>query len=252
MKASDSSRIIPSQSAPDDGSDLSPDVWGFRDTRFAVLPNGNVTLTGSRYSLSGSELPELIPWIKRTLGIDFSVTDTHDASYPPAIPAAISHPAFLTALREALPADAISSDPLIRLRHGHGHTLDAMYDIKYGGIARVPDLVVFPNSVEQVSAVVEAATRHGVCLVPYGGGTNVTNALQCDPEECRPIVSVDLRRLNRIRWIDPVNRWHVSKRAQSVVISSLSSRRMVSPWAMSQTAWSSPRSAGGSRPGRAG
>jgi len=42
--------------------------------------------------------------------------------------------------------------------------------------------------------------------MPYGGGTNVTEALRCLPREERPIVSVDMSRLNRIEWIDPVNR----------------------------------------------
>ena len=80
-----------------------------------------------------------------------------------------------------------------------------MYAIKYGRIERVPDLVVFPETVEQVTAIVEQATQHDVCLVPYGGGTNVTDALRCPADEQRMIVSVDLRRLNRILWIDPVN-----------------------------------------------
>jgi alkyldihydroxyacetonephosphate synthase len=40
----------------------------------------------------------------------------------------------------------------------------------------------------------------------YGGGTNVTEALRCLPYEERPIVSVDMSRMNRVLWIDPVNR----------------------------------------------
>jgi alkyldihydroxyacetonephosphate synthase len=43
-------------------------------------------------------------------------------------------------------------------------------------------------------------------LVPYGGGTNVTEALRCLPDEERPIVAVDMGRMNRIEWIDPVDR----------------------------------------------
>jgi alkyldihydroxyacetonephosphate synthase len=57
-----------------------------------------------------------------------------------------------------------------------------------------------------VAALVDAAAEHGVVLVPYGGGTNVTEALRCLPDEERPIVAVDMGRMNRIEWIDPVNR----------------------------------------------
>ena len=206
MTDAESSRTIPPPPAPDDDHTISPDVWGFRDTGFAILPNGNVTLTGSRYALSGSELPDLIPWVKRQLRIDFSPTDTHDAAYPPQIPPAWENPEFVRAVRKLLPDDAITADPLVRLRHGHGHTLDAMYSIKYGCVDRVPDLVVYPGSTEDVVAIVEAAGQYDVCIVPYGGGTNVTDALRCPADEQRMIVSVDLRRLNRILWIDPVNR----------------------------------------------
>src|SRR5690606_34842838 len=41
---------------------------------------------------------------------------------------------------------------------------------------------------------------------PYGGGTNVTDALRCSVREARVIVSVDMRKMNRILWVDPVNR----------------------------------------------
>jgi alkyldihydroxyacetonephosphate synthase len=42
-------------------------------------------------------------------------------------------------------------------------------------------------------------------LVPYGGGTNVTNALLLDTKETRMIVSIDMTRMNRIKWVDKVN-----------------------------------------------
>jgi alkyldihydroxyacetonephosphate synthase len=201
----DSSWIIPPPPPPDDEQLISPDVWGFRDTQFAVLPNGNVTLAGARYALSGQELPDLLPWVQRVLGVDLPATDTHESVYPPSIPAPIACPAFLSAVHEILPPDAVTSDPLVRLRHGHGHTLEEMYAIKYDRLDRVPDLVVYPSTAEEVTGLVEAARCHDVCLVPYGGGTNVTDALRCPLDEARPIVSVDLRRLNRILWIDPVN-----------------------------------------------
>ena len=65
--------------------------------------------------------------------------------------------------------------------------------------------MVYPETEEQVSSLVEAANKHDVSLIPYGGGTNVTDALRCHPDEQRTIVSVDMRRMNRIVWIDREN-----------------------------------------------
>ena len=42
-------------------------------------------------------------------------------------------------------------------------------------------------------------------LIPYGGGTNVTQALLPLKEETRMIVSVDMSRMNHVRWVDKKN-----------------------------------------------
>lgn len=44
-----------------------------------------------------------------------------------------------------------------------------------------------------------------MALIPYGGGTNVTNSLLLSTKETRMIVGVDMSRLNKIKWVDKVN-----------------------------------------------
>lgn len=46
---------------------------------------------------------------------------------------------------------------------------------------------------------------HSTVLIPFGGGTNVTESLMCNPEEKRSIVSVDMTRMNKIKWVDKSN-----------------------------------------------
>jgi alkyldihydroxyacetonephosphate synthase len=91
------------------------------------------------------------------------------------------------------------------MRHGHGHTQEEMFAIKYGQLGRIPDLVVFPETDQQVASLIDAAKKHNVALIPYGGGTNVTDALRCHAEEKRTIVSVDMSRMSRVLWIDKTN-----------------------------------------------
>ncbi len=38
----------------------------------------------------------------------------------------------------------------------------------------------------------KAAVECNVCLIPFGGGTNVSQALECPPDETRTIVSLDM------------------------------------------------------------
>lgn len=42
-------------------------------------------------------------------------------------------------------------------------------------------------------------------LIPYGGGTNVTQALMLEENEKRMIVSIDMARMNNIVWVDKEN-----------------------------------------------
>jgi alkyldihydroxyacetonephosphate synthase len=206
VKPAPSARFVPAESGSADGDDERYDGWGFADSAFRVTAAGQVEMTGRRYALCGSELPYLLAWMRSVLGIDFAADDVHPSVYPPDVPHPRRSAPFLDSACRILGAGAMSDEPLARLRHGHGHTQEEIYALRHGRLARVPDLVVWPSTEEQVEALLTAASACGVCLIPFGGGTNVTDALRCPDDEPRPIVSVDMRRMNRIRWIDPVNR----------------------------------------------
>src|SRR4051812_27190186 len=187
-------------------NDESLDVWGFTDTEFRFNDRGCVEVSGTRYrDLSGHELPYLRPWFENITGVAFDPADHNVSHYPPAVAPSRASAALLAELRAATSAGQVSDDPAIRLRHGHGHTQEEMFAIKHGAVGRTPDCVVFPEDEAQVQAIVDIARRSDACLIPFGGGTNVTHAVRCPEHEERPIVSVDMRRMNRIVWIDRAN-----------------------------------------------
>lgn len=181
------------------------DNWGFKDTRFSINENGVATILGSRYELSGQELPRLLPWIRETLNIELDPKDIHQTSYPTEIPAPIENKGFSDEIRVFMKETQIDADGEVRLRHGHGHTQEEMFAIKHKRLGRIPDMVVYPEDEEHVAKLIAAAKMHDVVLIPFGGGTNVTDALRCNDSEKRVIVSVDMRRMNRVKWIDPEN-----------------------------------------------
>ncbi len=191
--------------APSPAEEESLDVWGFRDTRFDFNENGHVIIHGSRYELSGKELPRFLPWVREVLECDVNPRNINAPSYPTTIPDPQVSSAFVNDLKQFLRPDQLDKAGEMRLRHGHGHTQEEMYSIKYTRLGRIPDIVVYPESEAEVVNLVEAAKKHGVSLIPYGGGTNVTDALRCDMQEQRTIASVDMRRINRILWIDRAN-----------------------------------------------
>ena len=66
-------------------------------------------------------------------------------------------------------------------------------------------MIVYPHSNEHCELLVKLAVKHNVMLVPFGGGTNVTKALTLPLNEKRMIVSVDMERMNSIKWVDKEN-----------------------------------------------
>ena len=202
----DPKRIEPEPPSRDPRGAEHLDVWGFADSGFAVNAAGEVTFRGDRYPISGQVLAEFLPWARETLDAPLAPDDVHVSGYPTPVPERVANAAFETELAATLRPDQIETEPRVRLRHGHGHTQEEMWAIKYGRVERVPDGVVRPESEAEVGAIVAIAARHGACLIPYGGGTNVSLALRCPREERRSIVSVDMRRMNRVLWLDPENR----------------------------------------------
>ncbi len=69
-----------------------------------------------------------------------------------------------------------------------------------------PDVVLFPDCHEQVEALVRLAHVRDVCLIPFGGGTNIVGGINPEPGETRPILTLNLRHMNRLVALDPESR----------------------------------------------
>jgi len=162
-------------------------------------------MSGARYPLAGVPLTRLVPFAEAMLGISME-SSQKEAPHPlPPISPPIRNERFLGELRAELPALPTSEECSERLVHSHGQlSVDEVHRIARGhSPARVVDLVVFPGTEQEAAVVVRLAQRHGVVLIPYGGGTNVTGALLPPAGEERMIVSLDLARMNRVLRIDP-------------------------------------------------
>jgi alkyldihydroxyacetonephosphate synthase len=68
-----------------------------------------------------------------------------------------------------------------------------------GSFPHPPDLVVWPESLEEVAALVRLCASEGVALVPFGGGGGVCGGVI----PLRGGVTLDLKRMNRLVSFDP-------------------------------------------------
>ena len=181
--------------------------WGFKDSGFELTGEKTVTFSGDRYEVSGTVMPDFIPYIESVLGIDFDKKDQISPVDKKLIQPSKLSPEFFDHLKSSFDADRYTVDDMERLIHSHGQeTFKDVYKVLYNSIERTVDLVFYPESEDEVKAMVEIAVKFNICLIPYGGGTNVTRALTIPENEDRSVVSVDMRRMSKIEWINKEDR----------------------------------------------
>jgi len=177
--------------------------WGYKDTEFVFNDDRSVTLKGERYLLSGYPMYEFLPYVESVLGVTLDPDDRLEEVQDKPVAAANRNEAFCSAVQGAFESSQCSFEDSDRLLHSHGQTTgDEVYKVLYTQLDRVVDMVFYPESEKDAASIVDLATQHDVCLIPYGGGTSVSSALKIPESETRMIVSVDMRRMNKVEWID--------------------------------------------------
>jgi alkyldihydroxyacetonephosphate synthase len=147
--------------------------------------------------------PELAPFIERHLRLDVrrpgkSPIGFEELEIPePRLPATLR-----TKLEDAVGTGQVSTDGHDRVVHGRGKSLTDLVRQRRGDLGRLPDVVVRPATEEEVVAVVEAALADDAVVIPFGGGSSISGSLEPEPQETRPVISVDMSRMSRVLSVD--------------------------------------------------
>ncbi|KAL7026097.1 hypothetical protein ACKWTF_013789 [Chironomus riparius] len=92
-----------------------------------------------------------------------------------------------------------------RMIRSHGQTINEIYDLRYGNFKRIPDIVLWPISHEEVIKIVQLANDNDVVLIVFGGGTSVSGAIHCPQDEKRSIAVLDTSQMNKLLWLNKEN-----------------------------------------------
>lgn len=98
-------------------------------------------------------------------------------------------------------AEFVAADDEARVRHTYGRAYRDVVRGFYGDFLAAPDLVAMPRDEHDVTAVLEWASKSGVPVVPWGGGTNVVGAT-----ERQGCLALDMARFDRVLEVDDVSR----------------------------------------------
>ncbi len=98
--------------------------------------------------------------------------------------------------------DLYADDKHARACHALGKAYRDVVRGFRGEFENPPDLVASPRDESEIEAVLAWAEAEGAAVVPFGGGTSVVGGVEPRLGE-RPVVSLDLRRLDRVLEVDP-------------------------------------------------
>ena len=123
---------------------------------------------------------------------------------------------FVPLSEVALPAPRLSPPPALapictddrheRARHTYGSSYRDVVRGFRGEFAHPPDLVALPADERELTEVLEWALSAGAAVIPYGGGTSVVGGVEpAVGDGFAGVVTIDLRRLDRVLEIDEVS-----------------------------------------------
>src|SRR2546428_1368474 len=159
-----------------------------------------------RISFRHDDKPAFAAFIKKVIDIDITkpplaVADLESFVIPPSS----APPDLRESLLTIAGSGNLKDDSLDRVVHAYGKGLRDLVRIRHGDWGRLPDLVVYPGSEEEVAAIVKTALRANAVVIPFGGGTSFAGSLEAPRNETRPVISVDMRRMGRVLEIDEVS-----------------------------------------------
>ncbi|MFC0676139.1 FAD-binding oxidoreductase [Brachybacterium hainanense] len=148
--------------------------------------------------------PAFVPLARTKIGIDLEVAQPG----PEPDLARLEVPA--TTLPEEVRgrlAAVVGEDNLVledefRVLHSFGRSLPDLVRVRAGGYERLVDAVVYPGSEAEIEQILRIALEQDLVLIPYGGGSCISGSVTPDPAETRPVVTLNMGRMDRVVEID--------------------------------------------------
>ena len=108
---------------------------------------------------------------------------------------------------KSVPTSRLPAHPLVnisaetRLAHSRGQSIPDWVALRSGRIGAFPDGVAFPQTEQDVQALITYAQKAGAKVIPYGGGTSVNGHIN-PPKSIAPILTLSLEHMTRLLDLD--------------------------------------------------
>ncbi|WP_369817868.1 FAD-binding oxidoreductase [Mycobacterium sp. E3339] len=142
--------------------------------------------------------------LKQAVGIDDAQRAELEADQVRLRPSALSDE-DREALAGIVGAPHCRTDDRDRLLHAGGKSTIDLLRRKDPGVQDAPDAILLPGDDDEVAAVLGYCSERRIAVVPFGGGTSVVGGLDPIRGAFHAVVSLDLRRLDRLISLDEVS-----------------------------------------------
>ena len=124
-----------------------------KGSRFVLNKDRTVSMEGDRYELSGTRMPDFIPYIEEVIGIEINPGNTLAEVENKPVSSLNINQVFVDNIKNEFEDDRYSFEDEDRLIHSHGQTTsEEVYKILYNQIKRCVDMVlsIEPESPEDI------------------------------------------------------------------------------------------------------
>jgi alkyldihydroxyacetonephosphate synthase len=148
-------------------------------------------------------LPEpALALLGEELGLDPAARQAPVAREDVRLPASRLDRAVRERLAGVVGEQHLRDDREARVGHAAGRSYPDLVRLRTGALDGAPDAVLEPGSAEEVRALLAACAQARVAVVPFGGGTSVVGGVDPVAGGCAAVVTLDLRRLDRLAGVD--------------------------------------------------
>jgi len=142
--------------------------------------------------------------LKQAVGVQDSGATDVDVDRVQLRPSALER-ADHDALAAIVGAEYCRTTDRDRLLHAGGKSTLDLLRRRDPGVQDAPDAILLPGDEDAVAAILRYCTEHRIAVVPFGGGTSVVGGLDPLLGEFGAVVSLDLRRFDRLISLDEVS-----------------------------------------------
>ncbi len=108
---------------------------------------------------------------------------------------------FLSRVEEIVGPKSVSIKNVDRINYCRDSTFKYAIQYRYNALTLFPDVIAWPQTVEQVKELVKACIRFRVPIIPYGAGSGVSGGTL----PLKGGLIIDLKKMRRFIRLDPVN-----------------------------------------------